>query len=132
MDIEATFERKFISAIDLPDSGDVVATIESVGVEELDQRDGTSQKKPIVTLAQPLVPGGPVRWVLNKTNTRVIKTIVGSGEPEAWKGQSVSLFKTEVQVGPELKDAIRVRSQAPKSAPAGEHVLTEDGDDLPL
>ena len=130
MDIEATFERKFISAIDLPDSGDVVATIESVGVEELDQRDGTSQKKPIVTLAQPLVPGGPVRWVLNKTNTRVIKTIVGSGEPEAWKGQSVSLFKTEVQVGPELKDAIRVRSQAPSQAPSGEHVLTEDGDDL--
>ena len=128
MDIEATFERKFISAIDLPDSGDVVATIESVGVEELDQRDGTSQKKPIVTLAQPLVPGGPVRWVLNKTNTRVIKTIVGSGEPEAWKGQSVSLFKTEVQVGPELKAAIRVRSQAPKSAPAGEHVIADEDD----
>ena len=129
MDIEATFERKFISAIDLPDSGDVVATIESVGVEELDQRDGTSQKKPIVTLAQPLVPGGPVRWVLNKTNTRVIKTIVGSGEPEAWKGQSVSLFKTEVQVGPELKDAIRVRSQAPRPAPAGEHVMGVEVDD---
>ena len=129
MDIEATFERKFISAIDLPDSGDVVATIESVGVEELDQRDGTSQKKPIVTLAQPLVPGGPVRWVLNKTNTRVIKTIVGSGEPEAWKGQSVSLFKTEVQVGPELKDAIRVRSQAPSQAPSGEHVMGVEVED---
>jgi hypothetical protein len=129
VDIEATFERKFISAIDLPDSGDVIATIESVGVEELDQRDGTSQKKPIVTLAQPLVPGGPVRWVLNKTNTRVIKTIVGSGEPEAWKGQSVSLFKTEVQVGPELKDAIRVRSQAPSQPPTGEHVMGVEVED---
>ena len=59
MDIESTFERRFISAVDLPDTGDVVATIESVGVEELDQRDGTTQRKPIVTLAQPLVPGGP-------------------------------------------------------------------------
>jgi hypothetical protein len=77
-----------------------------------------------------LVPGGPVRWVLNKTNTRVIKSLVGSGEPEAWEGQSVSLFKTEVQVGPELKDAIRVRSQAPKPSPAGEHVLTDEDDDL--
>ena len=128
MDIEATFERKFISAIDLPDSGDVIATIESVGVEVLDQRDGTSQKKPVVTLTQPLVPGGPVRWVLNKTNTRTVKAIVGSGEPDAWAGQSVALYRTEVQVGPELKDAIRVRSQAPRPAPAGEHVLTDESD----
>jgi hypothetical protein len=126
VDIEATFERKFISAIDLPDSGDVVATIQSVSVEELDQRDGPPARKPIVTLTQPLVPGGPARWVLNKTNTRVIKAIIGSGEPDAWVGQSVSLFRTEVQVGPEIKPAIRVRSQAPRSAPAGEHVLTDE------
>jgi hypothetical protein len=79
-----------------------------------------------VTLTQPLVPGGPARWVLNKTNTRVIKSIIGSGEPDAWVGQSVSLFRTEVQVGPELKDAIRVRGQAPRSAPSGEHVLTDE------
>lgn len=131
MDIESFFERPYISAVDLPDSGDVVATIESVSVEELDQRDGTTQRKPVVTLAQPLVPGGPVRWVLNKTNARTVKAVIGSGEPDAWKGQSVSLFKTAVQVGPELKDAIRVRSLAPKPAPTGEHVL-KDEDDLPF
>jgi hypothetical protein len=131
MDIESAFERKFISSVDLPDSGDVVATIESVGVEELDQRDGTSQKKPVVTLAAPLVPGGPTRWVLNKTNTRTIKALVGSGEPDQWRGQSVSLFKAEVQVGAELKSAIRVRSRAPRPAPAGEHVLTNE-DQIPF
>jgi hypothetical protein len=129
VDIEATFERKFISAIDLPESGDVIATIESVGVEELEQRDGPPQRKPVVTLTKPLILGGPTRWVLNKTNTRTVKAIVGSGEPEAWEGQSVSLFKTEVQVGPELKSAIRVRSQAPRPAPAGEHVLTNESDE---
>ena len=129
MDIEATFERKFISAIDLPESGDVIATIESVGVEELEQRDGPPQREPVVTLTKPLILGGPTRWVLNKTNTRVIKSLVGSGEPEAWEGQSVSLFKTEVQVGPELKSAIRVRSVAPRPAPAGEHVLTNESDE---
>jgi hypothetical protein len=134
VDIESTFERKFISAIDLPDSGDVVATILSVAVEELEQRDGPMQRKPIVTLARPLVPGGPARWVLNKTNTRTIKAIVGSGEPEAWQGQSVSLYRTEVQVGPELKPAIRVRSQAPSQPPTGEHVLTDESpeDQIPF
>ena len=75
-----------------------------------------------------MVPGGPVRWPLNKTNVRSIKAVIGSGEPDAWKGQSVSLFKTEVQVGPDLKPAIRVRSQAPKSAPAGEHVIADEDD----
>jgi hypothetical protein len=129
MDIEATFERKFISAIDLPESGDVIATIESVGVEELEQRDGPPQRKPVVTLAEPLTLGGPTRWVLNKTNTRAVKAIVGSGEPDAWTGQSVALYRTEVQVGPELKSAIRVRSQAPRPAPAGEHVLTNESDE---
>jgi hypothetical protein len=129
VDIESTFERKFISAVDLPDSGDVIATIESVGVEELEQRDGPPQRKPVVTLTNPLILGGPNRWVLNKTNTRTVKAIVGSGEPEAWKGQSVALYRTEVQVGPELKSAIRVRGQAPKSAPAGEHVLTDESED---
>ena len=128
MDIEATFERRFISAVDLPDTGEVVATIESVSVEEVDQRDGTKTRKPIVTLANPLIPGGPTRWILNRTNTRTVKALVGSGEPDAWRGRSVSLYKAEVQVGPELKDAIRVRSQAPKSAPAGEHVLADEDD----
>ncbi len=131
MDIESTFERKFISSVDLPDSGDVVAVIESVGVEMLDQRDGTSQKKPVVKLAAPLVPGGPTRWVLNKTNVRTIKALIGSGEPEAWKGQSVALFKAEVAVGSELKSAIRVRSRAPKPAPAGAHVLADE-DSIPF
>jgi hypothetical protein len=126
MDLESTFERKYISAVDLPDSGDVVATIESVSVEEIDQRDGTKARKPVVTLAAPLIPGGPTRWILNRTNTRTVKTLVGSGEPEEWKGRSVALYKAEVQVGAELKDAIRVRSRAPKPAPAGEHVLSDE------
>jgi hypothetical protein len=113
VDIEATFERRFISAVDLPDSGDVIATIESVGVEELEQRDGTSQRKPVVTLTKPLVLGGPTRWVLNKTNTRTVKAIVGSGEPEAWKGQSVALYRTEVQVGPPHSSPETPRRAAP-------------------
>jgi hypothetical protein len=84
-----------------------------------------------VTLAEPITPGGPTRWVLNRTNTKTCKAIIGSGEPSAWRGQTVRLYKTEVPFGPEVRDGIRVRSQAPKPAPVGEHVLA-DGDEIPF
>jgi hypothetical protein len=132
MDIESAFERKFISAVDLPDQGDVAVTIRKVTIEAIEQRDGTKAKKPIVELERPLLPDGPTRWPLNRTNARAIKQLIGSGDPEAWAGRSLSLYKTEVQVGPDLKDAVRVRKSLPgASSIAAEHVLTDE-DQIPF
>jgi hypothetical protein len=114
-DIEAAFERKFISAVDLDEyDKDVTVTIESVSTDErVENRDGSSTRKPIVNLVAPLQLGGPTRWPLNRTNTRVIKSLLGSGDPRVWADKSITLFKTRVFVGPEEKDAIRVRSTLP-------------------
>ena len=135
MNILAAFERKFISAVDLPDEGDVAVTIRKVTIEAIEQRDGTKAKKPIVELERPLLPDGPTRWPLNRTNARAIKALLGSGDPEAWAGRNLSLYKTSVQVGPDLKDAVRVRNSLPKvngvSPEAAEHVITDE-DDLPF
>lgn len=126
IDLESSFERKYVSAVDLPDSGDVTVTIKNVVIEELENRDGSTTRKPVAELAQPLVPGGPVHWPLNRTNVRGIKSLLGSGDPAVWAGKSVSLYKTTVTVGAEEKDAVRVRKALP--APAGEHVLTDEDD----
>lgn len=95
-------------------------------------RSWTKAKKPIVELERPLLPDGPTRWPLNRTNARAIKALLGSGDPEAWAGRSLSLYKTEVQVGPDLKDAVRVRKSLPKvnglSLKAADHVLTDEGE----
>jgi hypothetical protein len=113
-DVESWFERRYISAVDLDDGGDAIVTIKSVRLETIENRDGSEEKKPVVTLAAPLQADGPVEWVLNKTNVRTIKSVLGTGNPEAWAGKRVALYKAQVSVGSDTKDAIRVRPRAPQ------------------
>ena len=128
MDIESTFEREFISAVDVDEyDRDVVVTIRSVSTNEtVKNRDGSETRKPIVTLTAPLQPGGPVRWPLNRVNTRKIKSLLGSGDPNVWAGKSITLFKTQVTVGADEVDAIRVRPTLPRVSPTGPNVIGDN------
>ena len=131
-DVESWLERKYLSAIDLEEGRDVVVSIESVERRDVENpKSGTSERKPVVTLTEPLQPDGPRQFILNKTNIRAIKAVVGNGDPKAWQGKSITLYRTAVPFGAEMKDAIRVRPTLPKPAPAGEHVLTDE-DEIPF
>ena len=127
IDVESWFERRFVSALDLSEDADSVVTVAKVEMKHIENRDGSSERKPVVTLTKPLQPEGPTAWILNKTNTRRIKQVLGTGDPAAWVGKSLALYVDQVDVGGETKDAIRVRTRAPV---VGANVL-QDADEIP-
>lgn len=102
------FDSKYIGAWDLPPGKDVVVEIEGVAAEKLKNATGPAETKPVVKLV-----GIDRGFVLNKTNARAIASLYGN-ETSKWAGKKIAIYATTTQVGPELKDCIRVRPQEPK------------------
>jgi hypothetical protein len=109
MNINDMFPSKWLKASDIPEDGDLVLTISSVGREEIGQGDDTDLK-PVVYFEET-----EKGLVLNKTNAETIVTLHGS-ETNAWEGRKVALFATEVDFRGKQTLAIRIRLRKPKAA----------------
>ncbi len=113
MNIEQAFPSKYLKAdTDIPESGDLIVTIDSVASETMGQGEKASTK-PIVYFRE--VDKG---LVLNKTNATTIAKLHGP-ETDNWPGKMVALFATEVDFQGKQTLAIRVRLKAPKLAGNG-------------
>lgn len=106
-DWRGMFDSEYLGAWDIPEGKDATVTIVKVAAEVLKNAKG-SDKKPCCSLAET-----DKRLVLNKTNCRAIAALYGN-DTAAWVGKRVALYRTTVQVGPEVKECIRVRPSAPK------------------
>lgn len=105
-DINAQFPSKYLRAVDL-DEGGQVFTIANVKQELIKSRDGGDEKKPILYFRE-----DEKGLVLNKTNANKITKLLGSSNTDDWIDQPIHLFRTEVQFGADMVDAIRVRQAA--------------------
>ena len=75
--------------------------------------------------------------VVNKTNANTIAKALGTKETDEWIGKTIRLYSTEVQVGDEMVEAIRVSLKPGKAAeaPAGKQKLAVGAgpdDDIPF
>lgn len=102
------FDAKYIGAWDLQVGKDSVVEIEAVAAEKLKNATGPAETKPVLTLK-----GIDRGFVLNKTNARTIASLYGN-DTAKWIGKKIAIYATTTQVGPELKECIRVRPQEPK------------------
>jgi hypothetical protein len=113
--------NEFLGAPDLK-GRDVTLTIHDVVLEELTMTGGVKEVKPVVHFAEMQSRKGTdrKRWVLNKTNRRVIQRLWGS-ETDDWRGKKITLFPTTKEAdGKQIRnphnpggEAIRVRPQKP-------------------
>jgi len=116
-DVRSMFDRKYLESWQLGDR-DVVVRISRVVAGELrsqkPREDGKKTvRKPIVYFERCSVP-----FVCNRTNQKIISSVLGSTKVRDWIGQSIALYATECEVGGEMKPCIRVR---PKRPAAGRH-----------
>jgi len=111
-DYRTMFDREYLGAWDLL-GRDVTVTIERVDAGTLTSQGGKTNKKPIIHFADK-----QLGFVANKTNCRTIAALYGN-DVSKWTGKAITLYPTTTQVGPEVKECIRVRPVAPTAAKKG-------------
>ena len=93
------------------DEGPLVVTIKKIELESITNPKTKETIEKYVVYFKEEDQG----LVLNKTNGRKITALAGGQDETDWVGTKIELYKTEVQFGDEMVDAIRVRE--PGSVP---------------
>jgi len=99
--IEDVYPSKYLSGGDLPHATNV--TIKNVEVAEFKQKDGSTEKKPVMEFQEPLK-----LLVVNKTNFKACAKMFGDGTA-GWQGKTVRLVPVEVEVAGEHHIGVRIR-----------------------
>jgi hypothetical protein len=95
------FPTRFLKAEELDE--DVQVTISKVILEELEQKDGKKQEKPVCYFEE-----GPKGLILNKTNWALIAKQHGD-ESDDWTGKKIILTTVDVDAFGDVVSAIRVK-----------------------
>jgi len=104
------FPSKYLKAEELDE--DVQVTISKVVLEELEQKDGKKQEKPVCYFEE-----GPKGLILNKTNWALIAKQHGD-ESDDWTGKKITLTTVDVDAFGDVVSAIRVKPPKKQSRPA--------------
>ena len=111
MDINSQFPSNFYKAGDLAGRARLV-TMQACMPEDI----GNNEMKPVLRFV-----GEQKGLVLNKTNAQVIASFLGA-ETNAWIGQQIELYPTQVSFQGRVVDAIRVRQPVQPAAPVQQPV----------
>ena len=111
MDINSQFPSNFYKAGDLAGQARLV-TMQGCMPEEI----GNNEMKPVLRFV-----GEQKGLVLNKTNAQIIASFLGA-ETNAWIGQQIELYPTQVSFQGRVVDAIRVRQPVQPAAPVQQPV----------
>ena len=103
------FPSNYIRASDL--HGQQPAVI--ISHIEMEKVGREQQHKPVLYFK-----GKEKGLVLNRTNARMIATLVGSDDTDNWAGARIRLYATTVEFGGEMTEGIRVKAAGPQAAPA--------------
>ena len=101
MNIDSAFPSNYLKASDLG-TGAPVVTIDRVEVEPVG-RD--REMKPVLYFK-----GKEKGVVLNKTNSNMIASLLGSRDTEDWTGCQIRLYATTTEFGGETVECIRVKA----------------------
>lgn len=113
------FNPDYIGAYVLEPGKDLIITIKSVKREPV---TGTDGKKEDCVVAQ-LVGQKP--FIINATNAKTIRKILGSPYIEDWAGGRIQLYSTPVKAFGDVWDALRVREFPPKPEKSEEIIKCE-------
>jgi len=102
------FPSKYLKAEELDE--DVQVTISRVVLEELEQKDGKKQEKPVCYFEE-----GPKGLILNKTNWALIAKQHGD-ESDDWTGKKITLTTVDVDAFGDVVSAIRVKPPKKQSS----------------
>ena len=104
MKIDEVFPTKYLKASDLPEEGAQPLTIKKIAMEEI----GKNKESKLVIYFEELEKA----FVCNKTNAKTITKLTGSDDTDNWSGETINLYRAEVEFQGEMVESIRVKLKA--------------------
>jgi hypothetical protein len=116
------FEKKYWSASDLKKP--VTVEIETVNVEVLKARDGTTSRKPVVYFR-----GTRKAFAVNATNFDLICDVTGESNTDNWPGHQIELHASTTPMGGQMVPCVRVRAPSKAKAKAPPPPISDESED---
>lgn len=98
------FPSRFMSSADIRATGrDIIDTIESIQMEDLESQD-KKDRKPVVYLRnnKPLI--------LNRTNWDILVGLLGADDCDDWRGAKIQIGVEKVRFGRDMVDGLRIKN----------------------
>lgn len=108
-DFRKFMDKSFLGSWDVPESGDLVLTIDYVARDEV-QNDRGKEKKMAIHFRE----SGYKPMICNATNAKAISKAHGSTKVEDWEGKPISIYKATISAFGQTTECLRVREYAPK------------------
>lgn len=100
----------YLGAYALTPGQDLIATIKTVGNENVVGTDGKKEECMVMHFAERDVKP----MILNSTNAKTIAKLLKTPYVENWSGRKIQIYTAEVKAFGEVVDALRIRPFLPK------------------
>ena len=112
-DFRKFMDKNYLGSWDVPDTGDLVLTIDHVEQNDVKNERGSERKLTIHFAERGYKP-----MILNTTNAKRISKVAGSSKVEDWDGLRISIYTERVTAFGGTTDALRIREYAPRETEA--------------
>lgn len=109
-DFRKFMDKSFLGSWDVPDTGDLVLTIDYVSKDDV-QNDKGREKK----MALHFKENGYKPMICNATNAKAISAAYKSTKVEDWEGKKIGIYKATISAFGTVTECLRVRDYPPKT-----------------
>ena len=109
-DFRKFMDKSFLGSWDVPDTGDLILTIDHVSRDDVQNEKGHEKKMALHFKERDYKP-----MICNTTNAKAISQAYGSTKVEDWEGKKIGIYKAQISAFGQVQECLRVRPYAPKS-----------------
>ncbi len=109
-DFRKFMDKSFLGAWDIPDSGDLVLTIDHVARDDVQNEKGKEKK-----MALHFRESGYKPMICNTTNAKAISKAYGSTKVEDWENKKIAIYKANISAFGATTECLRIRDYPPKT-----------------
>lgn len=126
-DFRKYMDKSFLGSWDVPETGDLVLTVDYVDRDEV-QNDRGKEKKLTIHFKE----NGYKPMICNTTNAKAISKAYGSTKVEDWVNKKIAIYKATISAFGQTQECLRVREYPPKTdefycEDCGELITDRDG-----
>lgn len=126
-DFRKYMDKSFLGSWDVPETGDLVLTVDYVDRDEVQNDRGKEKKLTIHFKEHEYKP-----MICNTTNAKAISKAYGSTKVEDWVNKKIAIYKVTISAFGQTQECLRVREYPPKTdefycEDCGELITDRDG-----
>lgn len=106
-DFRKFMDKSFLGSWDVPDSGDLILTVDYAARDDV-QNDRGREKKLTIHFKEDYKP-----MICNTTNAKAISKAYNSTRVEDWEGKRIAIYKATISAFGQTTECLRVRDFPP-------------------